>query len=114
VANAFGAFSGTTYTRGLGIPEAIAMPSTMLCRRGCSSGVTSFARAEARTSLSPHRYDENDRNSMTTRAMPRPTMPEPPSRIASAHPTPTNSTIMNRTSSTVLRLFLLICSYTGA
>ena len=61
VANAFGAVSGTTYTRGFGTPAAIASPSTTLCSRGSCSGVTSFARADASTTLSPAKYDPIDR-----------------------------------------------------
>ena len=53
VANAFGACSGTTYTRGLGIPAARHSPSTTLCKRGSSWGVTSMARVDASTTRSP-------------------------------------------------------------
>ena len=55
VAKAFGALSGTIQTRGFGIPAAIASPSMMLCSRGASSFVTSFARVEASTMRSPYR-----------------------------------------------------------
>src|SRR5919109_620718 len=112
VANAFGAASGTTHTRGFGTPAAIASPSTRLCSRGASSFVTSRARVEASTIRSPYRYDPTDITTATTSAITRPIGPLSVSRPIT-YPTIPNSSTARTNSSTVLRLFDAICSYTG-
>ena len=77
-----------------GSPAAIDRPSTMLCRRGCSSGVTSRARVEARTRRSPPKYDaERQDDRERDRDATRPAGAASRTRARATYPTAPSSTI---------------------
>ena len=90
VANAFGASSRITNTRGFGKPLAIHNPSTKLCRRRNSTGSAGTARLTASATESDFQYEPNANTAENTNAIIVPVAPFPMSTPTAI---PTNTVI---------------------